>query len=140
MNFINYEDFQNTADYQTFIEENPDVGNLKVEVFTAYGAIPIPDTEILITKTINNNTVVFFRGMTNSSGIIDNITLPSPPANYTPTPYSLPMYTIYDLTAIHEGYESIKKYNIGIFGGVKVIQYVKMTPEVNLQGVDTNGN
>lgn len=140
MNFISYEDFQKTVDYQNFIAENPDTGTLKVEVFTAYGAIPIPDTEVLITKDVGNNTVTFFRGTTDSSGIIDNIQLPAPPANYAPTPYSLPQYTIYNLTAIHEGYESIKRYNIGVFGGIKIIQYVKMTPEVNLQGVDTNGS
>lgn len=140
MNFINYEDFKKTDDYQKFIERNPDNGSLKVEVFTAYGAVPIPDTEIIITQDIGDNRVTFFRGTTDSSGIIDNIILPSPPANYAPTPYSLPEYSIYNLTAIHEGYESIKRYNIGVFGGIKIIQYVKMTPEVNLEGVDTNGS
>ena len=56
------------------------------------------------------------------------------------TPEEIPRYTVYNLTAIHEGYETIKKYEIGMFGGVRVIQYIKMTPQIDLKGVDTNGN
>lgn len=139
MNFISYDDFKKTDSYQRFINENPDIGHLKVVAFTAYGAVPVPNAQILITKTIDNQTVIFFRGMTDSSGIIENIDLPTPVANYNPTPSSLPKYTIYDLTAIHEGYEAIKNYNIGMLGGVNVIQNIKMTPSVNLKGVEDIG-
>lgn len=140
MNLMTYENFKNTEDYQEFIDRNTSEGSLKVKVFTAYQAIPIPDTEILITKDIEDNRVLFFRGFTDSSGKIDDIMLPAPPEDSNPTPDSDPQYTIYDLTAIHEGYETIKKYNIGIFGNVGVIQYVKMTPEIELEGVIQNGN
>lgn len=139
MNFVSYDDFKKTDAYQKFINENPDIGHLKIEAFTAYGAVPVPDTQILITKNIGDQTVVFFQGSTNSSGIIENIDLPTPIANYNPTPNSLPQYTIYDLTAIQDGYDTIKNYSIGMFGGVKVIQYVKMTPSVDLKGAETNG-
>jgi len=57
-----------------------------------------------------------------------------------PDPNSLPQYTLYDLTAIHLGYENIKKYLIGMFGGVGVIQYIKMTPKVDLDDGGSNGN
>ena len=46
-------DPKNTDLYQDFIRENPDVGYLKVQAFTAYGAIPIPNTSIIITKDID---------------------------------------------------------------------------------------
>lgn len=139
MNIINYEEFKKMAEYEKFINENSDFGLLKVQVFTAYNAIPIPNTEIIISKTFGDLKVVFFRGVTDSSGIIDNISLPAPISS-SASSLEAPNYTIYDLTAINVGYESIKQYAIGMFGGIKVIQYVKMTPEIILEGDNIYGN
>lgn len=134
MNFINYEEFKKTESYQNFIKENPSTGTLKVEVFTAYQAIPIPDTDIIITKDIDNKKVLFFAGKTDSSGMISNIVLPSPEEVQDYKPGSTPKYTVYDVTAIHEGYERIKKYDVAIFGNTGVIQYIKMIPEIDMEG------
>lgn len=140
MTIISYEEFKNLDLYEDFIKENPDVGNLKVQVFTAYGAIPISDTAIVISKDIEEYRVIFFQGMTDSSGIISNISLPAPLTVTSSTPDVVPGYTIYNLTAVHQGYETLKTYSIGMFGGVNIIQYVKMLPEVNIEGVGGNGN
>lgn len=137
---ISYEDFKKLDEYQQFINENPDIGVLKVQVFTAYGAIPISDTDILISKDIGEYRVVFFQGKTDSSGIISDIELPAPLADTIPNPEIPPKYTLYSLSAIHTGYESIKQYSIGMFGGVRIIQYVKMNPEINLSEENNNGN
>ena len=140
MNFTTLEDFKKTESYQKFIEENPATGKLKVEVFTAYKAVPIPDTEILITKDIGENKVLFFRGLTDSSGMISDIELPSKEENKNYKPGDTAQYTMYDVTAIHEGYERIKKYDVAIFGNTGVIQYVKMIPDVEMEGIDQNGS
>lgn len=140
MTLINFEDFKKLDEYKKFSNDNPDSGYLKVEAFTAYGAIPVPNTQILITKDIGDYRVIFFQGYTDSSGMISNIELPAPVALLTSTTEAIPEYTIYDLTAIHEGYETLKKYSIGMFGGVNIIQYVKMTPEVVLEGAEQDGN
>lgn len=140
MNLTPYEEFMKTEAYKKFIEENPAIGSLKIQAFTAYQAIPIPDTEILITKKINDQQVLFFKGYTDSSGIIENIELPAPPSLSSTELEATPAYTIYDLTAINEGYETIKRYEIGMFGDIKVIQYVKMTPQIELTEVNQDGN
>lgn len=139
MKIISLEEFREMPEYQAFIRENPDVGILKVQAFTAYNSIPIPDTEIMLAKDIGEYRIVFFRGVTDSSGIIENIELPAPQKSSSSS-IEAPLYTVYNLTAIHTGYESIKQYSIGMFGGIKVIQYVKMTPEIILEGVEQNGN
>ena len=79
---ISYEEFSKTEEYKAFVVVNPEQGSLKVMAFTAYQAIPIEDAEIIITKEIGGNNVLFFRGYTDSSGIIDNITLPAPTSGY----------------------------------------------------------
>ncbi len=133
------EEFKKTPLYSSFLSENPSVGELKIQVFTAYKAIPIANADVLITKTIGDNQVVFFRGVTNSSGIIDHILLPAP-MNASETSLDVPKYTLYDLTVIHIDYETIKKYVVAMFGDTKVIQYVRMTPQIELKGVEQNGN
>lgn len=137
MNVISYEEFKNTSEYEKFVKENPDIGLLKVQVFTAYNAIPIENTEVVISKDFGDTKVIFFRGITDSSGIIDNISLPAPSVNISS--YDAPEYTLYDLTAINVLYESIKQYLVGMFGEVKVIQYVKMTPKMD-EGMSNYGS
>lgn len=140
MDLITLEKFKKTQEYQKFIEENPSVGYLKVNVFTAYKAVPIPNTEILITKTIDDKNVIFFQGITDSSGTIENIVLPTTKNTSLITPEAPANYTLYDLIAVHKDYGIVKKNNIGILGEIKVIQYIKMNPEINFKGVDTIGN
>ena len=62
MNLVRFEEFKKTESYQEVIKENPSTGRLKVEVFTAYQAIPIPDTDTIITKDIDGKKVLFFAG------------------------------------------------------------------------------
>lgn len=134
MELINFEEFKKLNEYQQFILDNPDVGYLKVQAFTAYGAIPVENVNIVISKDIGNYKVIFFQGVTDSSGIISDIMLPAPET--ITNPEATPAYTIYNMTAIHSEYETIKNYSIGMFGNVRVLQYVKMMPQINLEGVD----
>lgn len=129
MKIISYEEFKNTDLYEDFIKENNDVGNLKVQVFTAYGAIPVPDTNIVVYKDIEEYRIIFFQGVTDSSGIISDIVLPAP--KMVTSNEEAPIYTIYNMTAFNTGYETLKNFSIGMLGGVNVIQYVKMLPDIN---------
>lgn len=126
MHNITLEEFKKTQEYQEFIEKNPETGTLKVQVFSADQAIPIADTEIYITKEIGDNNVLFFQGVTNSSGIIDNIKLPAPTEVMPPPIYEVPFYTNYQLTASNEKLKFIKQYEISMFGNIDVLQYIKI--------------
>lgn len=130
MALISYEEFQKTDAYLAFAKQNSDVGYLKVQAFMADQAIPIPDVEILITKEIGDDVVIFFRGYTDSSGIIDNITLPAPADTYNVSTETFSEFEVYDLTAVKESFQTLKKYTIGMFGGLKVLQYIKMVPMI----------
>ena len=130
MEYITYEEFKKSDLYQQFILDNPDVGYLKVQAFTAYGAIPIEGVSIVVYKDIGNYRVIFYNCVTDSSGIISDIMLPAP--NAIKDPDAVPPYTIYNMTAIHSRYETIKNYSIGMFGDVRVLQYVKMLPQINV--------
>ena len=132
MEYISFDEFKKLDIYNDFIKVNPDLGVLKIEAFTTNEGIPIPDTDIVIYKDIGEYNVVFFKGKTDSNGMIDNIYLPAPKKSDSMS-LEIPLYTVYEMNAFHIGYETIKKYSIGMFGDVKVIQYVKMMPEVVIE-------
>lgn len=132
MALLTFDEFKNTSDYSSFIEKNKSIGHLKVQAFTAYQAIPLQDVEVLITKQVNDNVIVFYKGITDSSGIINDIQLPAPVEKDGWGYDNVPEYELYDMTAVKQDFESLKKYNIAMFGGVRVLQYIKMTPEVKV--------
>ena len=136
---ISYEEFTKSDDYKGFAVVNPEQGSLKIMAFTAYQAIPIENAEVIITKEIGGNNVLFFRGYTDSSGIIDNISLPAPTSGYDADSFQTSSTTSYQLTAINDKYETIKQYVINMIGDVKVLQYIKMTP-IMQAGETSNGN
>ena len=106
---ISYEEFTKSDDYKGFAVVNPEQGSLKVMAFTAYQAIPIENAEVIITKEIGGNNVLFFRGYTDSSGIIDNISLPAPTSGYDDNSFQTSSTTSYKLTAIKDKYDRVKK-------------------------------
>ncbi len=128
MNNITLEDFKKLPQYQTFLQENPSTGILKVQVFTADQAIPLANTQIYITKKIGNYNVLFYEGITDSSGIIDNIKLPAPLPDKVVENYQTPKFTVYDLIASNEEFKKIKQYEVSMFGDIRVLQYVRISP------------
>lgn len=128
-NSITLEEFKKTDNYNKFIEANPSTGTLKVQVFTADQAIPIPNTEVHIIKEIDSQNIIFYKGITDSSGIIDNIKLPTPKGDYNISDFKVPEYTTYKLMVNNDKYSTIKEYDVAMFGGVKILQYIKMQPK-----------
>lgn len=131
--YISYDDFKNTPLYDDFIKKNPSVGTLKVYAYTADEAFPSKNTNIVVQKKIGDYTVLFYSGYTNESGVIDDIVLPAP-NDIDKNVLEVPTYETYELNAFREGYLDLKINNIGMFGGVSVIQYLRMIPrdEINV--------
>ena len=128
MEYITLDEFRLLDKYQQFLKEYPDSGILRVRVFTAGGVIPLSNTNILIMKQIGNYQVLFYNGVTDSVGFLGDIVLPAPKKDLSST--DVPISTSYEMSAIHLGYQDIQQYTISIYGGVTVIQYVRMLPEV----------
>ena len=128
MEYITLEEFQELDEYKEFLKEYPDQGTLRVRVFTMGGLIPLSNTNILILKKIGNYNVLFYNGITDSMGYLKDIVLPAPKRDLISM--NMPLSTSYDMSAIHLGYQDIQQYTISIYGGITVIQYVRMIPEV----------
>ena len=112
--------------YEEFLKQNPDIGFLKVQAFGAQMAVPISNISVVIKKHFLDMEKVFFEGVTDASGIIDNISLPAPPQNLSegPNPSSLP-FSVYSFSASHPFYSLEYPNFVQIFSGIKSIQPVK---------------
>ena len=97
--FFDSEEFKNTSTYKNFININDSKGLLKIEASTANEAYPLEGVEIIISKELDNNKVIFYKGITNESGIIDGIVLPTRSIKKDVESASDILFTTYDLVA-----------------------------------------
>lgn len=121
------------ADYNEFLKNNPQSGSLKVQVFAADQAFPIPNARITIVLELLNGPREMYDGLTDMNGIIDNIKLPAPDAEMSQEPSStqaLP-YSTYTTYVEHPDFVNEKFTNVPVFPGIKSIQGVELISRVN---------
>lgn len=122
--YFDSSEFKNTTTYKNFMNINNGKGILKVEASTASEAYPIKDVEITISKKLDGKDIIFYKGVTNDSGIIDGIVLPTRKMTDNVEDVSDIFFTTYDLVANSKKYNLKKEYDVSIFDNVKVIQPV----------------
>lgn len=113
--------------YPTFASSNRGVGTLKVQVFVANHAYPLEGVKVVITKEIEKETVLFYEGYTNSSGIIDPITLPSIKQEKEVESVEDILYTTYTLKATHPTTFEVRTFEVSIFDNMKIIQPINFS-------------
>lgn len=140
MSVINFNDvaFKETATYQNFKRENPVFGCLKIRATSANEAVPIENVNIRISKQLGTDTVIFFEGRTDSSGMINNIELPAPPE--VTSDEVIPTFTMYTVESTYMPDNVNKIYNVPISANICIIQYINIVPGGNLEMKDNNGN
>ena len=125
------EEFRNSSDYFDFVGENSGKGTLKIQAFTANQAYPLKDVKIEVFKDVNGQKVLFFSGITDDSGIIDDIVLPTKPGIVDVNSVDDIVYTNYDVIATYPKSNVRREYEISIFDNLKVIQPIRI-PILNL--------
>jgi len=131
MNIYNFNDpvFKKSQLYQDFILKNPSQGFLRIRAYAASQALPISGLRVIVSKTIDNNKVIFFDGVTNDSGIIEKITLPTP--NINTNNQVIPSAITYDIEAIYVPDNINRKYLVNMYENVYAVQNINVVPDVN---------
>lgn len=124
---INDENFKNTEVYRSFINDNPVNGYLKIRAYSASGAIPVRGLKIVVSTEYEGNTIIFFDGFTDTSGVIEKITLPAPRLNSDNM--DIPSRTTYDISATYPPNLVDLKYKVNIYEDVFVIQNINIVPD-----------
>lgn len=128
----------NNQTYTEFIKNNPGMGTLKIRATSASEALPIKDVNIVVSKQIGNDTYIFFEGKTDESGMINNIKLPTP-VRITDN-LDEPKFTSYKIRAEYSRDKFDKTYEISLCCGSGLIQYINITPIVNMEVGNSSGN
>ena len=108
-----------------FIKENSGTGVLKIQAYRAREAYPMPGVRVEVSRDFNDGARVFFSGLTDESGIIDNIELPAPPRENSLEFDSPDKVAVYRLRATLPEYEVLERA-VEIFDGIKTIQPLAM--------------
>ncbi len=98
-------------------------GALRIQAFRGRQAIPLPGVHVKVVCPRPEGDVVFFEGVTNESGIIDQIVLPITAAVGSNSGSEL--CAGYELIADAPGYASIRQ-EVRIFPGIKTVQPLQM--------------
>ena len=128
---INDEDFKKSEIYKKFINENPMVGYLKIRAYSASGAIPVRGLKIEVSTNYENSKIIFFDGITDTSGIIEKITLPAPKLT---TIEDVPNKIIYDINATYPPNLMDLNYKVNMYEDIFVIQNINVVPKAESGG------
>lgn len=139
MNRVYFDDdsFKNTKAYQDFIKENPSSACLNIRASSANFAVPIDNVKIIVSKIIDNYNVIFYEGVTDESGMINLITLPTPSLNSNDL--VVPSSTSYIVEAIYDKDNINRKYTVLMYPGICVVQNINLIPTLKVSG-DYNGS
>lgn len=124
---INDNEFVNSLVYQKFIENNPGKGYLKIRAYAASEALPVVGLRIIVSSLIENEKVIFFDGITDDSGMIDTLTLPTPKLDNSNL--EIPLTINYSVEAIKDTIN--KKFSVDMYDGVCVVQNINFVPGGN---------
>ena len=138
INSTDTEKLKNNQEYQNFIKDNPGTGTLKVRTSSASVAFPVRDVEVIVSKEIGDNTIVFYEGKTDDSGMINGIKLPTP--MHVNSDEEVPRFATYQLHATYSPDKFDKIYDISLCCGVSIIQYINITPNIETEMKTRYGN
>lgn len=122
---ILFDEFKNSSLYNSFIENNRGIGNLKIRAYTASLALPIAGLEVIVSSFIDDMNVIFFKGKTDASGMIEKIELPAPLVGNN---LVIPNTITYNIVA------GGNSYSVNMYDGICVVQ------NINMVLGDNNGN
>ena len=132
MNTVNFNDpnFITTSTYKDFVSENTSNGYLNIRAYAASSAIPIKDLNVVVSKNLSNNKVIFYSGVTDESGIIEKISLPTPIVSTDDE--EIPSSQSYDIEATYENQKLT--YKVVMYSNISVIQNINVVPTVRVDG------
>ena len=126
MNNVNIKDsnFISTIVYKNFMIENTGRGILNIRASFANQALPITNLKVVVSKEIEKYNVIFYEGVTNISGLIGKISLPTPPKENDDL--IAPKTTTYKITALYNNREYT--YVVNMYDGICAVQNINIVP------------
>ena len=111
-------------------------GTLIVSVYTAGGALPVPDAQVTVSFSEQENSGIRTVVYTDTSGNTPRIPLPAPPAAASETPGSAVPYAKYTITVEKDGFYPRSFSEVPVFANITSVQPVNLIPQAEFSGKD----
>lgn len=117
------------TDYETFLNTHPGKGRLKIQVSTARGSFPVEGGSVEVSRIFGGEKRVFFKEITDQSGIVDNLELPALPSAYSQNSSTAEdSSTDYNVAVYHPDFVNEPSLKIGIYDGIETLLPVSLQP------------
>ena len=113
---------------EKFIEDNKGIGYLNIRTSFANSALPVSGVKIVISKTIDNEKIIFYEGITDEVGSISNIKLNT--KLDSDNNMIEPIGTDYDIEAYYNN-QSLY-FKVKMYPNIKVLQNINIVPSMEV--------
>lgn len=104
-------------------------GTLRVNTYTAGGALPVAGTVVRIIGSTEENRLIEYSIITDVDGVTEIISLPAPSRELSQSPGAPEQsYALYNIEISAPGYYTKKIFNVAVFEGTETLQPVNMIP------------
>lgn len=117
--------FKESSVYQDFMIKNTGKGNLKIRAYAASEALPVSGLKIVVSTEIEDGKIIFFEGETDTSGMIETLTLPTPSLDLSNL--EVPPTITYRITATMNMF-SPQEFLVKMYDGICVVQTINFVP------------
>ena len=130
--YISDENYVSSSEYQNYLNSNKGKGYLMIRANAASLAIPIEGWNIIISKVINNDRVIFYEGTTDSSGMIKKIELPAPIQDENNL--DVPLFATYKIEWNYPKEDLDGTFSVNIYDDICTAQNIIITPNLPIRG------
>ena len=112
-----------------FLDAHPERGTLRVQVSTGRGLFPVEGARVEVYRDFGDQRVVFYEGVTDRSGIVDDIRLPALPAGWSQSAETAGISgTTYQAAVRHPRYSTVEGRPVTVFPRIETILAVSLEP------------
>ena len=110
-----------------FLDAHPERGTLRVQVSTGRGLFPVEGARVEIYRNFGPERTVFYEGVTDASGIVEDIRLPALPAGWSQSAETAGISgTAYQVAVRHPQYGTVEGRPVTVFPRIETILAVSL--------------
>ena len=112
---------------QWFLDAHPERGSVRVQVSTGRGLFPVEGARVEIYRRLGPEPTVFYEGVTDASGIVEDIRLPALPAGWSQSAETAGISgTAYQVAVRHPQYGTVEGRPVTVFPRIETILAVSL--------------
>ena len=112
---------------QWFMDAHPERGTMRVQVSTGRGLFPVEGARVEVYRRLGPEPTVFYEGVTDASGIAEDIRLPALPAGWSQSAETAGISgTTYQVAVRHPQYGTVEGRPVTVFPRIETILAVSL--------------